>query len=77
MYQMCRDDGVPNTPLNPYLYEELLNNHPLWLDGSTMEKETGFEYERPELNRELLVEILQDFVHLKMFPPSVVHSVVN
>jgi len=69
---VCRDDGVPNTPLNPYLYEELLNNHPLWLDGSKLEKETGFEYEKPELTRDLLVEVLQDFVNLKMFPPSMV-----
>ena len=70
--QVCRDDGVPNTPLNPYLYEELLNNHPLWLDGSKLEKETGFEYQKPELTRDVLVEVLQDFVNLKMFPPSMV-----
>ena len=71
--QICSDDGVPNTPLNPYLYEELLNNHPLSLDGSKMEQETGFEYERPEVTKELLVEILNDFVDLKMFPPSMMN----
>ena len=37
-----------------------------------MEKETGFQYEKPELNRDLLMEMLRDFIELKMFPPSVV-----
>jgi len=70
---VCRDDGVPNTPLNPYLYEELLNNHPVWLDGSKMVS-MGFEYHHPRVSRDSLEEVVNDFIMLGMFPKSLVKT---
>eukprot|EP00003_Mantamonas_plastica_P011050 TRINITY_DN2061_c0_g1_i4.p1 TRINITY_DN2061_c0_g1~~TRINITY_DN2061_c0_g1_i4.p1 ORF type:complete len:271 (-),score=98.45 TRINITY_DN2061_c0_g1_i4:101-913(-) len=59
---------IGNTPLTPYLDQELLYNKNLFLDGSKIE-ETGFEYEVPEPTSELLMDAINYFVDMGKFPP--------
>lgn len=52
----CTRDGVTNTPLSPYIDQELLYNKHLHVDGSRIEG-TGFAYEVPQVTRELLSKV--------------------
>lgn len=65
----CVRDSIKNTPLNPFIDQELLYNKHLYLDGSKLEK-TGFQLEKPYLEMSSLQEILEDYVRMELFPPS-------
>lgn len=52
----CQRDGIINTPLSPYIDQELLYNKHLNIDGSKIEG-TGFSYELPRVSLELLREV--------------------
>lgn len=41
---------MTNTPLTPYIDKELLQHTPLHIDGSAIERETGFEYTHPNVS---------------------------
>lgn len=69
----CHRDGIVNTPLSPYMDQELLYNKHLRVDGAKLEG-TGFRYEVPEVTPSLLREVVDDFVSRGLFPPSVVPS---
>lgn len=49
---LCKEAGIENTPLSPYLDQELLYNNSLMIDGSAIEA-TGFAYEVPEVRLHL------------------------
>ncbi|KAJ3431169.1 nad-dependent epimerase/dehydratase [Anaeramoeba flamelloides] len=65
---LCKDHGILSTPLTPYLDQELLYNTPLYIDGSKIEKELGFEYKYPKMTKELLEEQINYFTKLELFP---------
>ncbi|KAL5468720.1 hypothetical protein EMCRGX_G029830 [Ephydatia muelleri] len=67
----CTRDGIENTPLSPYIDKELLYNKHLSVNGTKIES-TGFRYEVPEVNMKLLKEIVEDYVTMNIFPPSLV-----
>ena len=71
--EACTRDGVTNTPLSPYIDQELLYNKHLHVDGRRIEG-TGFTYEVPQVSRELLWEVVDDYVTCTLFPPSLVPS---
>ena len=52
----CAADGISNTPLSPYLDQELLYNKHLRVDGSRIEA-TGFGYLQPQPTLQLLREV--------------------
>lgn len=52
----CARDGIANTPLSPYLDQELLYNKHLRVDGSKIER-TGFVYQQPCPTLELVREV--------------------
>lgn len=64
---ICKEKGITNTNLTPYLDKELLANHPLSVDGSKIES-TGFTYNHPKVTKDLLLAVLKDFVSTKTFP---------
>lgn len=64
---VCKEAGIVNTPLTPYLDVELLANTPLCLDGSKVEK-LGFKYQHPAVTIELLQEVIDGFSSLNLFP---------
>jgi len=65
--ELCKSQGINNTPLTPYLDQELLYNNSLSVDGSKIEG-TGFTYDHPEVTEELLREQVQYFVDQNLFP---------
>lgn len=52
----CQRDGITNTPLSPYIDQELLYNRHLHIDPTKIEG-TGFKYEVPCVAVELLKEV--------------------
>jgi nucleoside-diphosphate-sugar epimerase len=60
--------GIVNTPLTPYLDQELLYNNSLSVDGSAIEA-TGFVYDYPKVEEALIREQIDYFVKQKLFPP--------
>lgn len=63
----CRRDGIDNTPLSPYMHEELLYNKHLNLDSGKI-MITGFTVSVPRITLEHLRNIIQDYVEMKVFP---------
>jgi len=59
--------GIVNTPLTPYLDQELLYNNSLSADGAAIEA-TGFVYDYPKVTEELIREQISYFVKQKLFP---------
>jgi len=64
---LCKRAGIHNTPLTPYLDQELLYNNSLSIDGSKIET-TGFSYLVPRVSEGLLKEVLQGFIEINVFP---------
>lgn len=67
----CAKDNIVNTPLNPYLDQELLYHKHLYLDGSKLEA-TGFTFIHPEVTKDALKEVIDDYVSMGLFPHSLV-----
>lgn len=71
---VCQSDGVANTPLNPFLHSDTLVKKNISLDGKKL-VEIGFNnFEYPSVTKEALLEIIEDFIELKMFPKSLLPS---
>jgi len=66
--EMCKTAGITNTPLTPYLDQELLYNNSLSIDGSKIEK-LGFTYNHPKITKELVVEVIKSFQEARVWPP--------
>jgi nucleoside-diphosphate-sugar epimerase len=66
---LCKAAGITNTPLTPYLDEELLYNDAYSIDGTKI-KDTGFTYQYPQMTEALLREVIKYFVDLNFFPPN-------
>ena len=71
--EACTRDKIANTPLSPYLDQELLYNNNLHIEGSKIES-LGFNYEYPNVKVEYLREIVDNYVELGVFPPSLSHD---
>jgi len=69
---LCKEAGIIDTPLTPYLDEELLYNNNLSVDGSAITK-LGFKYEVPKMTIELLKEVINDFIKKGVFPKGQTH----
>jgi len=68
---LCKANSIVNTPLTPYLDEELLYNNPLSIDGTKITK-TGFAYKYPKMTEQSLRETIAYFVDLGFFPKGLV-----
>jgi len=67
----CSKDKIENTPLSPYLDQELLYNNHMHVDGTKIEK-LGFVYSKPNITVEELQKVVDDYVTLGVFPQSLV-----
>lgn len=65
---ICKRHGVSNSPLTPYLDQELLYNNSLSVDGSKIERDLGFKYDVPTLTEASLREIINEFIAVGVFP---------
>jgi len=66
--ELCKRAGIVNTPLTPYLDQEILYNTNLSADGSAIEA-TGFKYLHPHVTVELIREQIDYHIAQKLFPP--------
>ncbi|XP_066594616.1 uncharacterized protein [Prorops nasuta] len=66
----CKADNIYNTPLSPYIDQELLSNKHLCLNSGKLTQTIGFIYLYPTLTKETLKEVVDDYVAMKIFPPS-------
>jgi len=64
---LCKQHNITNTPLTPYLDEELLYNNAYAVDGTKITK-TGFTYKYPAVTEQSLREVINHFVSLGFFP---------
>jgi len=63
----CKKYGILDTPLTPYLDEELIKDNATSVDGTAITS-LGFAYDHPKPTVESLKEVLQDFVDKGYFP---------
>ncbi|KAI8644860.1 hypothetical protein BD408DRAFT_474713 [Parasitella parasitica] len=66
--ELVRKNGIVVTPLSPYIDKELLYNNTLSVDGSKIERDTGFTYSVPLLTTEKLSEIIDGYKELEVWP---------
>ncbi|KAK3095479.1 hypothetical protein FSP39_015159 [Pinctada imbricata] len=69
----CNRDGISNTPLTPFIDQELLYNKHLYLDGSKLQQ-TGFSLSIPQMSIEPLKLVLDDYIKQGLFPPSLLSA---
>lgn len=65
---ICKEAGIANTPLTPYLDSELLSNNALSIDGSKIKSVGGFTYDHPKINVDLVRESMQYYIDQGLFP---------
>jgi nucleoside-diphosphate-sugar epimerase len=63
----CKKYGIADTPLTPYLDEELIKETPTAVEGKKI-LSLGFTYDYPEITADLCREVLEDFVTKGFFP---------
>jgi len=63
----CKKYQIQDTPLTPYLDEELIKETPTAVDGTRITG-LGFVYDYPQITPELCREVLEDFVTKGYFP---------
>jgi len=68
---LCKAKSIVNTPLTPYLDEELLYNNAMSVDGTKITK-AGFAYKHPDMTEELLREVINYFAELNFFPKGLI-----
>lgn len=66
--EMCSQEGIHSTPLYPHISEDLIHYKQYDLHGHQI---PGFEYERPKLDEDLIMEVLKYYIKLNLFPKSV------
>lgn len=54
--ELCEHNGITNTPLTPFMDEELLYHKHLYLDNAKL-KATGYQLRHPIMTRELIEEV--------------------
>jgi len=68
---LCKEHNITNTPLTPYIDQELLYNNSLSVDGSAITK-AGFKYDHPNgPTVDDFKQMIAYFVKQNLFPPVV------
>jgi len=68
---LCKAKNITNTPLTPYLDEELLYNNAYSVDGNKIIK-TSFSYKHPNVTEQTLRETIKGFIALGYFPADMI-----
>lgn len=69
--ELCKSHNIHNSPLTPYLDQELLYNDNYSVDGTKITK-LGFSYKYPQVTEEELRKIINYFINLKYFPSGLI-----
>lgn len=67
---LCKEAGIANTPLTPYIDQELFYNNALSIDGSAIEA-SGFTYDHPKITEDAIRVSIQYFVDQNVYPRTV------
>ena len=62
----CNKDGVENSPLSPYIDQELLHNQHLYLHPGKLTQNSGFTYNYPKMTKEALKEV-RDISNIQVY----------
>ncbi|KAI9251739.1 hypothetical protein BY458DRAFT_523637 [Sporodiniella umbellata] len=68
--KLLEENGIENTPLTPFVHKEEFLGYSLCVDGSKIENETGFGYQVPTITHESLLEIIDEFKSLNLWPKN-------
>jgi nucleoside-diphosphate-sugar epimerase len=63
----CKKYNIHDTPLTPYLDEELIKEQAIAVDGALIQK-LGFKYDHPNVTADSLRAVMQDFIKKGYFP---------
>lgn len=63
----CKKYNIHDTPLTPYLDEELIKEAAIAIDGNAITK-IGFKYDHPTVTADSLREVMNDFIKKGFFP---------
>jgi hypothetical protein len=55
-------------PLTPFMEKELLKDTDLSMDGSRLEKVVGFTYEKPNITKELVQDMIDSYTRIGWWP---------
>lgn len=55
-------------PLTPFMEKELLKDTDLSMDGSRLETVVGFEYTKPMITKDLVLEVIESYKKMKWWP---------
>jgi len=69
---LAKKYGIADTPLTPYLDEELIKEVNIAVDGSKIEK-LGFTYDHPQVTSASLKAVLDDYIEKGYFPKEMSH----
>lgn len=66
---LLADAGITRPgPLTPFMEKELLKDTDLSMDGTRLEKVVGFKYQKPQITKELLEEVIESYKKMKWWP---------
>ncbi|KAI8947994.1 NAD(P)-binding protein [Xylaria longipes] len=66
---LLSDAGITRPgPLTPFMEKELLKDTDLSMDGSRLEKVIGFEYKKPVITKDLVLEVIESYKKMKWWP---------
>ncbi|OLL23224.1 hypothetical protein NEOLI_004928 [Neolecta irregularis DAH-3] len=69
--EMLRKAEILVTPISPYLDSEFLELKEIAIDGTKIERDTGFAYSKPHPKIEYFQEMLQDYIKRGLWPDVV------
>lgn len=72
--ELCTAHQITNTPLSPFIHNELLDHNHLSVDGQAICRDTGFEYMYPVLTVENVRQEVQFVIDQGIFPPVLATS---
>ncbi|KAG1446987.1 hypothetical protein G6F56_009401 [Rhizopus delemar] len=67
--ELLEENEVKSTPLTPFIKKDDFHDHSLSIDGSKIEQ-TGFDYQIPTITDENLIEIIEEFKALNLWPKN-------
>jgi nucleoside-diphosphate-sugar epimerase len=66
---LLEDAGITRPgPLTPFMEKELLKDTDLSMDGSRLTTVVGFQYEKPNITKDLVEEVIESYKEMKWWP---------
>ena len=65
---LCKRANVESTPLSPFMASEVLMNNHLFVDGTKIERDTGFSYSVPTMSADEVRECIERAMEANLFP---------